>query len=310
MGPQFLRLFLVLFCVAAVTAMAFISVFALVRARVGRRLLVRGERRVAWSFIGAFGFGVACFLYALLIEADWLEVTRHLVSTSKLRAGERIRIAHITDLHIEGPTKGLDALARALQVERPDVLVFTGDSLNAEEGLATLRSLLSKVEAPLGRYAVRGNHDVWPSRKLDLFGNGVAVELSSSEPQLSQGDPRLALCGAGYGVTGHLKDCIERAPEHAFLVVAYHTPDLIEELAPLGPDLYLAGHTHGGQVRLPLFGAVVTMSNFDKKYEMGRYRVGQTELYVSRGVGFESLGPRIRFLCRPELAIIDLQGTR
>ena len=80
-------------------------------------------------------------------------------------------------------------------------------------------------------------------------------------------------------------------------------PDAVET----GVDLYLAGHTHGGQLRLPLFGALVTSSDFWKRYEAGRYREGQTTLYVSRGLGMEGLGaPRARFLAPPEIVVWDL----
>lgn len=91
-------------------------------------------------------------------------------------------------------------------------------------------------------------------------------------------------------------------------LVAYHTPDLVEDLEP-PPDLYLAGHTHGGQVALPFYGALVTFSRFGKKYEAGRSQVGPTTLYVNRGIGFEPSLPRVRFMARPELTLIDLVGT-
>ena len=76
-----------------------------------------------------------------------------------------------------------------------------------------------------------------------------------------------------------------------------------------GVDLYLAGHTHGGQLRLPVFGALVTASSFGKRYEMGAYREGRTVLYVSRGIGLEGLGlPRARFLSPPEITLFTLVG--
>ena len=74
-----------------------------------------------------------------------------------------------------------------------------------------------------------------------------------------------------------------------------------------GVDLYLCGHTHGGQVRLPLIGPLVTSSRLGRRYVMGHYHEGRTHLYVSRGIGFEGLGaPRIRLLCPPELTLITL----
>jgi predicted MPP superfamily phosphohydrolase len=82
------------------------------------------------------------------------------------------------------------------------------------------------------------------------------------------------------------------------------------EAARAGVDLFLAGHTHGGQIRLPLIGAVVTSSIYWKRYEMGLYTQGHTWLYVSRGIGMEGLGaPRARFLCPPEIELFELRGT-
>jgi predicted MPP superfamily phosphohydrolase len=75
-------------------------------------------------------------------------------------------------------------------------------------------------------------------------------------------------------------------------------------------DLFLAGHTHGGQWRLPGFGAILTSSRFWKRYEGGAYREGGTQLYVSRGIGMEGFGaPRARFFCPPEVVAISLGGT-
>jgi hypothetical protein len=82
---------------------------------------------------------------------------------------------------------------------------------------------------------------------------------------------------------------------------------LIEVADRLQIDLYLAGHTHGGQVRLPVWGAIITMSAYGKQYESGLYQLNPTTLYVSRGIGLEGLSlPRVRFLCPPEMVLIEL----
>ena len=75
----------------------------------------------------------------------------------------------------------------------------------------------------------------------------------------------------------------------AFTILLYHMPDLMPEAEAQGIDLYLAGHTHGGQWRLPGYGALITSSIFGKRYEMGHYTEGGTQLYVSRGLGMEGL---------------------
>jgi predicted MPP superfamily phosphohydrolase len=93
-------------------------------------------------------------------------------------------------------------------------------------------------------------------------------------------------------------------------VLLYHMPDLAESEGIQAFDWVFCGHTHGGQVRLPFYGALITLSRYGKKYEAGLYRLGEkTRMYVSRGVGTEPVpGLRIRFLCRPEVAVFDLEG--
>lgn len=312
MDTQTLRVQLFAAAVAMVTALGLVGLLALVLAKRGKRPISSWERRIAWGSLWSLATGVLCVLYGLFIEADWVEVTRVRIETPKLPAGMSLRLVHLSDLHVDGPTRALDKLPALVNAEKPHLVVFTGDTLNSERGLALARKLFEELEAPRGVYAVRGNHDVWYWQHLDLFGDGVAHELRGAEPLPLLGGA-LALCGATYGVTGHLEECLRRAGS-TFKLVAYHTPDLVEDLAghadaAVRPDLYLAGHTHGGQVRLPFYGALVTLSKFDKKYEAGRYQVGDTTLYVSRGIGFEPSGPRARFLTRPEVTVIDLEGT-
>jgi predicted MPP superfamily phosphohydrolase len=107
-----------------------------------------------------------------------------------------------------------------------------------------------------------------------------------------------------------LPQLMQQLPEDAYSLLLYHTPDMIEVASAENVDLYLAGHTHGGQIRLPLYGAIITASAFGKQYEQGRYTVGDTTLHVSRGIGMEGQGaPRARFLCPPEIIVVDLMAT-
>ena len=99
-------------------------------------------------------------------------------------------------------------------------------------------------------------------------------------------------------------------PVDTFTLLLYHSPDLIAHAAEQQIDLYLGGHTHGGQLRLPFYGAMFTSSMYGKQYEAGLFEKGDTRMYISRGVGFEGGGmPRARFLCRPEIVSLELGGT-
>jgi uncharacterized protein len=305
--PGIVRTMIFGIVVAAVFGLGFFGVLAAALAKLGWRKISRTETRAAKIFAALALAGAACMLYGRFIEADWLSVTKIEVETDKLPAGARLRIVHLTDLHVLDRTRALDELPARVNALDADLLVFTGDSIATPESAPLFRELLSAIRARHGRFAVRGNHDVWYFKDVDLFGGGVAHELTANTATRAAG---LFLCGAAYDREHEVADCLTKNRE-GYRVAVFHTPDLVEDLEPLAPDLYLAGHTHGGQVRLPFFGAIITLSKFDKKYEMGRYTVGRTTLFVSRGVGVEPPpAPRVRFWCRPEIAVIDVIGKR
>jgi uncharacterized protein len=266
-------------------------------------LEARGFRALVIAWLGIFG----CYAYAQFLEADWLQISRVTLETNKIPKGISYRVAHFSDLHVDTDSRAMESLKLALQNEKPDLIVFTGDSLNSIEGLKLFHSVFTHYAPRLGRFAVKGNHDVWKWNSVELFEHGIAKELIYDAPILLDG--RLALCGGPYGETENIEPCLKAASSESFKIFAYHTPDLVESFQSK-PDLYLAGHTHGGQVRVPFFGALVTFSRFFKKYEMGSYRVGEIFLYVSRGLGFEPVWPKVRFLARPELVIIEIVGTK
>jgi predicted MPP superfamily phosphohydrolase len=109
--------------------------------------------------------------------------------------------------------------------------------------------------------------------------------------------------------SARLEKLAESAPKDVPQVLLYHSPELMPEASNLGIDLYLCGHTHGGQVRLPLIGPLLTSSQLGRRFVMGIYRIGQTHLYVSRGVGLEGLSaPRVRFKAPPEITLVTLHA--
>ena len=118
------------------------------------------------------------------------------------------------------------------------------------------------------------------------------------------GSSRLWIGGAtDWPDLGHV---LATVPADMPTLLLYHFPDAAHLAAKHGIDLYCCGHTHGGQVALPFYGALVTLSRFGKRYEAGLYRVQDTWLYVNRGIGTEGSTPRVRFCARPEVTVIDL----
>ncbi len=231
-----------------------------------------------------------------------------------------LRIVHLSDLHVERLTRREERMLAAVEQLQPDLILLTGDYLNwsyVDDPLARhdARLVLSRLRARYGVYAIAGTPcPDTPESMAALFGGleGVTV-LDDEIARVQAGDRTLYL--AGLTPRGRLADArtlaglMRQVPPGAYSILLYHSPDLIDSAAELGVDLYLAGHTHGGQIRLPGVGAILTSSWYGKRYEAGLYRVRGTQLYVSRGLGMEGLGmPRLRFLCPPEVVDIVPDG--
>jgi uncharacterized protein len=127
--------------------------------------------------------------------------------------------------------------------------------------------------------------------------DGEAVSLSPRGQALS-------LAGAAFWRDTDARALAALSAAPGYRLFLHHAPDRVYEAVRAGADLYLAGHTHGGQVALPLYGALVTFSTSGKEFEAGRYQRGDTAIYVTRGIGTSFL--KLRFLARPEVAVIDL----
>ena len=265
-------------------------------------------RRARVAVYALAGLGVACAAYARLVEPYWPEVTHARVESAKL--SRPIRIAHISDVHSDPVARLEPRLPDLIAAERPDVIVFTGDAINSPDGAANFRTLMKRLAAIAPTYAVRGNWDVWYWSGIDLFGGTGVTELSGTAVQLP-GRADVWIAGVPVGELDAVPGMLDAIPRGAVSLFLYHYPDEIEDVARRGVDLYLAGHTHGGQVALPLYGALVTLSRHGKRFESGLYRVGGTALYVNRGIGMEGgSAPRVRFMARPEVTIIELEPAQ
>lgn len=256
-------------------------------------------------------------LDAFYVEPFALGVTRVELEVPGLT--RPLRIVQISDLHVERRTPRERALVPLVESLQPDLIVLTGDYVNLgylQDPLARseARAVISQLHAPQGVYAVAGTVDA--DTMDDLFrGTAITVLDDAIAPVICDGQT-LSLIGV-YGAWDRpfsadraaLLRLAPQVPAEHFSILLYHTPDLIAEAAAQGIDLYLAGHTHGGQVRLPFYGALATASDYGKQYEMGRYQVGGTTLFVSRGLGMEGfwVTPRVRFLCPPEVVLIELR---
>jgi predicted MPP superfamily phosphohydrolase len=266
--------------------------------------------------------GLAALIWGTMVEPFRLQLSQLSVKSDRmLKGSETVRLLHISDLHIERLTKREEKLLRLVREADADLILITGDFLNlsyVRDGKAQrdVVRLLSQLSAPYGVYAVQGSPPVDERDVVPPLFDDIHVHLLIGEAK------RISLNGGqeitllGMDCTHYLPDdaaqlqkLVEATPQNSPLILMYHAPDLFPEAADHGLDLYLCGHTHGGQVRLPLLGAILTSSQFGRRYQMGLYRQGRTRMYVSRGVGMEGYSaPRVRFLCPPEITLVTIQG--
>jgi predicted MPP superfamily phosphohydrolase len=247
-----------------------------------------------------------------------------------------VRLLHISDLHVERLGLREEKLLHVVRSVSPDLILLTGDYVNlsyvddpiahtdARRFLAALSSIggnsaLGGVYAVLGSPPVdRNSISLFDGLPIRLLRNEtVTIELPASTNLSSvagEPGPQLVLVGLDCSHdpasdAERLAAVVAQAPPDACRVLLYHSPELMPVAPEFGINLYLCGHTHGGQVRLPFYGALVTASTLGKRFEMGYYRLDNTHLYVSRGFGFEGMGaPRVRFLCPPEITLVSIQS--
>ncbi len=276
--------------------------------------------------LGGLGTALAGGSYARYVEPFWPRVERLRMDFPGLHTDLcGLRVLQLSDLHVSRLISD-DYLRQQLDRcsgMKPDVIVITGDFITGGEPprLDAVIALLSRLRAAHGVYAVLGNHDynVYERRKAGRFAgdaavaNRVAATLARCGVSVLRNQVATVRVGAGRLQLVGLEDLWGGAfdPLHAFAHVApdvpclalVHNPDAIDFLDDRPCRWVLCGHTHGGQVRLPLVGALVLPVKH-REYDEGLFDVHGRRLYVNRGLGF--MGMQLRFLCRPEITEFTL----
>lgn len=288
------------------------AAFFLVAAVYGRVQKNKKESPLRYRLARQISFALAaiailCIGYSFY-EPYRPEVTHVKISSPKLaKTAGSLRIVHISDLHSDPKPRLENNLAKIIAAEHPDLIVFTGDSVNSVGGIPVFRRVMGDLARIAPTFVVKGNWDQWSGSSERLFdGTGVIHVDGTSVRREFQGIP-IWISGMDYGSSANVNGALSGIPLNEFSLFLYHLPDEIFAIADQNVDLYCAGHTHGGQVALPLYGALITFSRFDKQFESGLHKVKNTWLYVNRGIGMEGgVAPRIRFWARPEITVIDI----
>lgn len=279
-----------------------------------KRPVERGLWRHRWVRVATHccaGLGTCCIAYGWLWESNALQLTRPRVAVAGWpAAAPPLAILHVTDTHLEGRDRRVRLALEHAAAVTPQLVCWTGDYLNDRGSLALLEEMGRTIRGAAGAFAVGGNWDrAGPDdRGLDALAQAGVRVLRDERVAVAVQGTTVQVVGIDYPAQRGWERLVTEAPPGDPVVFLYHSPDLVEKLAALHrPALYLCGHTHGGQVRLPLYGALITLAHHGKRYEMGAYDVGAVSLYLSRGIGMEGGPmPRVRFWCRPELPLITV----
>ena len=256
--------------------------------------------------------GLAAAIDGFFVEPYSIEITRHHISAAP-RSGSPdpprglaapLKIAHLSDLHTRGVGRRERRLLAQLEAERPELIVVTGDTLSGSGDYEMCRALLSRLRAPLGVWVVRGNWENWrPVRGERAFYASAGVNFLLNEAHPAREDVWLVGLDDPSSGSPNLDAALKDVPPAAFTIALFHSPGYFNQVAGRCP-LALAGHTHGGQVRLP-FMPSLWLPRGSGKFLAGWYQRGGAQMYVSRGIGTSVLP--VRFFCRPELAIITVE---
>ncbi|RED89303.1 metallophosphoesterase [Cohnella phaseoli] len=268
------------------------------------------------SAIGAYGF---------FIERGRLRIVRHTIRSPRIPPSfDGVTIAQFSDIHLSPAysLKRLGKLVEAVNSLHADLVVFTGDLHDARRNDNIAKydpsPLLAGIQARLGKFAVYGNHDFGYERKLRSSGaflsrGGFSVLINSTQRIEHTDGDYITISGLDDYVLGkpNAAKTIARLEDDRFHVLLVHEPDMADRLIRYPIDLQLSGHSHGGQVRLPLLGPLVR-TKLGSKYVGGMYRIGGRHrdkrpyrLYVNRGIGTTRIP--IRLFCAPELTVFTLR---
>jgi uncharacterized protein len=225
-------------------------------------------------------------------------------------AWDGLSILQLSDLHLTGAIDRpyFEQVVEIARTMPSDLVVFTGDLLDREDLIDWLPATLGRLTAPLGCYFVLGNHDWYLKNTTEIRRRLESLgwrDIAGACEQVWHRGHTLAICGTELPWMGRHPD-LSTVPEEAFRLLLSHTPDNLPWARRARVDVMLAGHNHGGQIRLPGFGPVYSPSSFGGLYAGGAFHVAPTLLYVNRGISGRH---PLRWNCPPELTRLLLRAV-
>ncbi|GED66553.1 metallophosphoesterase [Brevibacillus reuszeri] len=272
-------------------------------------------RKVLLGVGGLVGLMMGAGVYGYNWERNVLQVERLSVTLPSLpKSFQGTKLVHFSDVHLGHylEPQDLQKITDRIIAEQPDLICFTGDLVDeSTRALSAAVPILSQLQAPLGKYAVLGNHDYRLSEQMvirnALTASGFEV-LDNRNVPLTKNDDQVYVAGVDDVLHGvpNIQQALTAIPEGKTVILLAHEPDFADEAVNYPVHLQLSGHSHGGQVRLPIIGHLMT-PKLAHKYVQGMYQVGNhsMQVYTNRGIGTTILP--VRLFCRPELTVLTLR---
>lgn len=287
--------------------------------KISRRTFLKRTIGTIFTLVAA---GTGGYYYAREIEPKLLEINRHSITHSLIPAGfDQFKMIQFTDTHLgfQYTLEQLKKLVERINHLEPDIVFFTGDLMdqpNQYSESSEIAPILQNIKAPYGKFAIYGNHD-HGGYGTDLYRNIMEscgftlLQNESREIKLLDGSS-IHISGLDDALLGKpdLVQTAKELPSDTFNILLSHEPDIALQASGYNIHLQLSGHSHGGQVRIPFFGALYTPPLSDIYHE-GLYEIDNTLpflLYVNRGLGTTRLP--FRFLSKPELTLFTLTSPQ
>ncbi|WP_110111763.1 metallophosphoesterase [Bacillus sp. CGMCC 1.16541] len=269
----------------------------------------------------SFGSMIAAsggYVYAKYIEPNRLDIVRQTIHASNLPASfDGMKIVQFSDIHLglSYHLPHLEKLIDTMNALHPDIVLFTGDLIdipNEYQHANEVAPILKRIQAPLGKYSIYGNHD-HGGYGTELYRNIMQqadFKLLMNDVQKIQlvDQTYIHICGLDDVMLGkpEYSKTLNQLQRNVFSIAMVHEPDVAVKVANYEVDLQLSGHSHGGQIQIPFYGPLITPP-FGTVYSEGFYEVGESnmQLYVNRGLGTTRLP--FRFLATPEVTVFTLR---
>ncbi len=265
---------------------------------------------------------LSIFVYATLIEPQNIQVDEITILSDKV--ADEVKILHISDIQSNSVGQYEHKVFELIRKLNPGLILHTGDLVQTGSDLRKkerenkkLAALFKQLRPKYGIYHVIGDTD-WPQHLQGLPDALSGVKTLIDQNQVVRDNAvkfhilGLSLGKSRRGDKRFIEQWKNRSNEKAFTIVMGHAPDYISDIIDLDIDLCIAGHTHGGQIRIPYLGPLLTFSRIPKAWAMGYREVGKTRMNVSAGIGAEHAGglPAIRINCPPTMTLFTIKNPQ